>query len=180
MYHNIEYNPRTKHNIQSCLFTLVYEPLSQHLEQELDTIIDRNTSMGSFSQPSFHYRAVHYRHSTTKSLPQPGLGRHRAKRNPLLPVLHPQMNDWIQAHKESELERTYVLAYITKVLNTSEGFPDYYRLFPEALHPTLDRLKEACPCRHQELSEESINAFLQQNILPQNLIKERLLRNLLI
>ena len=77
-------------------------------------------------------------------------------------------------------ELPFVLGYVNQVLNVSNGFEDYYKLFPSLLHPTLDKLKRDCPCRNEELPQDLIDSMLTQSQKAISMLEQRAMTNLLM
>ena len=77
-------------------------------------------------------------------------------------------------------ELPYVLGFINQVLNASCDLTDYMRVLPEAIHHPLAQMVATCPCRTTSLPEERVTHLMNKNQEPINMIKRRLVTNLLI
>ena len=168
----LQYDPLTKQQIKEKLYEFLYAPVHRSLRNRLDNLIIRNTLLGGYGHRSFVYKGTCY---NCDEEPPP------RKWNKLLPELKPLMEEYLtDARTVSEHEIPYVLSYINKVLNSSPSIYDYMRLFPDCLHAPLQKLAGTCPCQTTSLTPEKINQLSQQNETPINLIKQRMVSNLLL
>lgn len=99
-------------------------------------------------------------------------------------VLSPELTEsFKQARNEilsvSELEVPYVKGCITAALNLSNSFPDYVRTLPDALAP---KIKEYAFSFHAQgiLTQEQVDTFKSNHAHSLNLLRQRLVRNLLV
>lgn len=168
----LQYDPRTKQQIKDALYEMLYSPVQKQFKVRLDTIIIRNTLLGGYDHKSFNYKGVQY--SCEPGTPP-------RKWNRLVPQLRAQMDEWladVEALNSKELP--YVLGYINQVLNASSDLMDYLRLFPDCAHQTIKKLAETCPCQTKQLSDERVAMMWKQNEAPINLMKQRMVTNLII
>lgn len=168
----LEHDPRTKQQIKDALYTFLYDPVSKQFRNRLETLIVRNTLMGGYSHKHFVYKGVTYNSDVT---PPP------TRRNRLLAALRDEMDSYLMdMDKLNNHELPYVLGFINQVLNASCDLADYLRVLPEAVHQPLQVLVATCPCRTTQLTETKVEQLVNKNSEPINLMKQRLVTNLLI
>ena len=172
MSEQLQHDPRTKKQIKDVLYEHLYSRIEKQFKHRLDTLIMRNAVLGGYSHKSFMYKNVLY-NSDTNALPR--------KMNRLVVQLHPAMNDYLREAKQlNEKELPYVLGFVNQVLNSSNELHDYLRLLPQAVHHPLKKLIDTCPCKSKKLSEETVTMLRDKNQTSINLMKERMVINLLI
>jgi hypothetical protein len=163
---------RTKLDIKEALYGYIYGPLKKKHEQRLEKIIKRNCVLGNFTHLHFTYKGQLYNIDNT---PPP------LKRNRLVLQLRDAMDQYLLDQEEiNAYEVPHVVGYISQVLNASNSFVDYMKIFPEAIHAPLHDLINTCPCRTSYLSEEKISLLKEKTRTPVDLIKQRLVSNLLL
>jgi len=168
----LQYDPRTKQQIKDTLYEFLYSPVESQFKTRLDTLIIRNTLLGGYGHKSFHYKGVLY---SCDADPNP------RKWNRLLSELRPQMDEYLRdVQKLNDQELPYVLGYINRVLNASKFLGDHLKLLPECVHRPLEKIIATCPCQGEELTEEMTAELLQQNKASIELIKQRMVTNLII
>jgi len=172
MAEQLQHDPRTKQQIKDVLYTHLYQPIEKQFKQRLNKLIIKNTILSGASHQSFMYRNVLYSCDTTP-LPR--------KINRLVIQLQPAMNEYLKEVKLlNEKELPFVLGFINQVLNSSNELHDYLRLLPQAVHHPLQALINTCPCRGKCLSDETITLLCDKNQASINLMKSRMVTNLLI
>jgi hypothetical protein len=168
----LEHDPRTKQLIKDALYAYLYQPVERQFKSRLDTLIVRNTLMGGFTHKHFTYKGNTY---NADASPPP------VKKNRLLPALRADMEEYLSdLDKLNYHELPYVLGFMNKVLNSSSDLTDYFRVLPEAIHQPLQKLKATCPCQTTTLSKERVEKLVSDNTESINLMKQRLVTNLLI
>lgn len=168
----LEHDPRTKQQIKDALYSFLYEPVTRQLKNRLDTLIVRNTLMGGYMHKHFTYKGVTY-NGDVSPLP--------IKRNRLVPQLKDEMEQYLQDMDQlNNHELPYVLGFINQVLNASCDLTDYLRVLPESIHQPLQQLVATCPYRTTTLSEKKVEQLVSKNVEPIELMKKRLVTNLLI
>jgi len=169
----LAYDARTKQRIKDGIVSALYDPVLRDQERVLKELIIKNSNLCSKAQACFKYKNEVYTYELGKLIPRPV--------NWLQPQLYAEMDAYIEEVRElKENEMPYVLAFITQVLNSSDSFKDYYKLFPESLHPVLRQLEEACPCRKDLLEPEQIERIQRQNVRSVSLMKRRMMYNVLL
>lgn len=170
---HLSYDPSTKKKVLTALLDHLYEPSFKSLNKRLHDIIYKNSSIKQNAQQAFTYKGNYYQIDEMKPLPRP--------LNQLDKSLYPEMQKYlVELDSIQVYEHPYVNNYLTQILNTSDNFPDYYRLLPESLHSVLDTLREQCPCRRRSLSDKRITEIQRKNVLPVELMKKRMVHNLLL
>jgi hypothetical protein len=168
----LQYGPRTKQQIKDALYEFLYKPAHEQLQRKLETLIIRNTLLAGNSHKSFQYKGESYNADVT----QPPL-----RRNRLVPQLKAQMDEYLEELRQiNEEELPYVLGYINQVLNASNDLTDYLRLLPPAVHRPIQQFIKDCPCRAKQLSDERVEEIQRLNQNSINLIKARMVTNLII
>lgn len=168
----LQYDPRTKQQIKEALYSFLYAPAQKQFKTQLDTLIIRNTILGGYSHKSFSFKGELYTCDTT---PAP------RKMNRLVTQLVPAMTEYLEEIKHlNDNELPYVIGYINQVLNSSHALQDYFRLLPAAVHRPIEKFSAACPCKQKVLSEDEVIALQHRSQHAINLMKQRMVRNLLI
>lgn len=168
----LQHDPRTKQMIKDVLYELLYTPIQKQFKQRLDQLIVKNAVLGGYSHKSFMYKNVLY-NCDTNAMPR--------KMNRLVIQLQPAMNEYLKELKQlNEKELPHVLGYITQVLNSSNELHDYLRLLPSAVHSAIQGLINTCPCRGKRLPDETVDMLQTKNQGSVQLLKNRMVTNLLI
>lgn len=168
----LEHDPRTKQQIKDALFGFLYNPVKRQFLTRLDTLVERNTLMGGYSHRHFVYKGVLY--NTEQTVPP-------LKKNRLLAALRAPMDEYLlDLDNLNNNELPYVLGFINQVLNASCDLGDYLRVLPESVHLPLQQLIATCPCRNAAMTEAKVEQLKSNNQEPIQLMKQRLVTNLLI
>lgn len=168
----VQHDPRTKQQIKNALYDFLYAPVQKQFKSRLDVLAVRNTLMGGHAHRSFIYKGTVY-NCDLSPLPR--------KMNRLLPQLIPLMDAYLVDLKAlNDQELPFVLGFINQVLNSSDGLSDYLRLFPEAVHYPLEKIIKSCPCKQVFLTEEKILQMRAKNQASIQMMKSRMVTNLLI
>lgn len=168
----LQHDPRTKQQIKDMLYSFLYEPVQRQFKCRLDTLITRNTVISGASHRSFTYKGQLYSNDPS---PPP------RKLNRLVPQLAFDMDNYLHDLKVlNEREVPYVLGFINQVLNSSNDLHDYLRILPSSLHPPIQALIDSCPCRTKRLTDEQVHEMQSKNQQSINLVKQRMVTNLLI
>ena len=166
------YDPRTKNQLKDAILLYLYEPLKKSFDRKLKGIIQRNSTILNSPYDSFFYRGKLYVANINSVLPR--------KMNRLAPQLVDEMETYLKEEKElNSAELPYVTGFIIQVLNSSNYLQDYLRIFPESLHPPIEKLIASCGCQTTQLSPERVEQLKAQNAQPIAMIKQRLVLNLL-
>ena len=172
MSEHLQHDPRTKQQIKDLLYDSLYSPVQQQFKSRIQAIVTKNCSLVSSSHESFVYKGEFYSNETTK----PPL-----KMNRLSAILRPVMDEYLKDLKDlNDRELPYVLGFINQVLNASDSLEDYIRVLPESMHHPLKKLIDTCPCRKKALTEEKIKVLHDRNSESIAMIKQRMVRNLII
>lgn len=168
----IHSDPRLKQYIKDALYEVLYTPISKYLHEQLDLIITKNCMVTGSSHKSFVYKNIDY---SLDNSPLPKM------RNRLHTSLKPEMDKYLlEVNKLNNEELPFTMGYINQVLNSSNNFKDYLKLLPESLHDKLNQIFDSCPSHNEMLTNEMVEEIKNKNIKSVSLIKERLMKNLLI
>lgn len=172
MEEKLQHDPRTKQQIKDSLFSFLYEPIQKQLKNRLDTIIMKNSVLSGASHNSFMYKGEYF--SCDPAIPP-------RKMNRLIPQLQPLMDDYLKEVKElNDTELPFVVGFITQVLNSSNDLHDYLRVLPSSVHRPIEQFISSCPCRTKKLSDDEIQSIQKKNIQSIELMKKRMVTNLLL
>ena len=172
MTEQLPHDPRIKQQIKDVLYDILYTPIQKQFKQRLEQIIVRNAVLGGYDHMSFVYKGVLYNRDHNV-LPR--------KMNRLVIQLQPAMNEYLKELKQlNEKELPYVLGYINQVLNSSNELHDYLRLLPPSVHPAIQGLINTCSCRGKRLPDETVALLQEKNLGAVQLMKNRMVTNLLI
>lgn len=167
----LQHDPRTKTQIKYALYKHLYSKVNREFEERLALIVQKNTLLGQHRHFSFMYKGVLY---STDISPAP------RKSNRLMTELVPMMDQYLKDRKEIETkEMPYVLGFITAVLNSSNVLTDYLKLLPESVHGPINELIYNCPDQAKGMSQDAVDKLKQDNLSNIQLMKERMVRNLL-
>lgn len=173
----VVYDPKTKQHIKDEIYTHLYGSVNARFITNLDQLIERNSCEFGNAQLAFVYDGQMIRHSQFVPKGSPPIH----KTNALSPdLVSPYLELRAERDRLNTKELPYVLGYINQVLNTSDSFDDYIALLPETLHGVLERLRAQCPCGPQELLDSELDHLRSKNAVSIELLKQRLLSNLLM
>lgn len=172
MDHHIQHDPRTKQNIKEALYARLYDPVQRDFKARLDALIVRNCVLMKYSHRSVSYKGTLY---TSDPMPYP------RKANRLSPTLYAEMDAYLAAKNAlNNQEIPYVLGYINQVLNSSNDLCDYLDLLPSVLHEPIQGFIASCPCRTRHLQADEIQRIQQKNARFIDMMKTRMVTNLLL
>lgn len=168
----LQHDPRTKQQIKDMLYAFLYEPVQKQFHSRLESLIRRNCVITGAVHQSFTYKGKLY--SVDPSPPPRKLNR-------LAPQLSPDMDAYAGELKQlNDREVPYVVGFINQVLNSSNDLHDYLRILPSSLHPPIQKLIDSCPCRTKKLTDQQVQELQAKNQLYIDLVKQRMVTNLLI
>lgn len=172
MDERLQHDPHTKKRIKDILYSFLYDTADAKRKKQLDDLIIRNAFLLGNSIYSFRYKGNVYS--------MEGHANHRRVNNLAL-VLHPIMQEYLrELHELNSVELPFVIGFINQVLNSSNSLTDYLKVFPEAIHRPIEQLIATCPCKSCTLEQAAIDAIKNKNQGTIDLIKQRLVSNLLI
>jgi hypothetical protein len=167
----LQHDPRTKQQIKDGLYEYIYAPVERKMKAQLEAIITKNCVLQTAGHRSFSYKSILYV-SDTSPPPRKATRLHK--------TLHPYMDVYLQELKHlNETETPYVLGAITSILNSSNDLCDYLAVLPDSIHTPIKRFIASCPCRSKHLTEEEVLDLQRKNAQPLQLIKNRLITNLI-
>lgn len=168
----LEHDPKIKQQIKTALYEFVYGPVNRSFKKRIEAMVLRNTALGGFGHKHFVYKGVLYNADSTP----PSM-----RRNRLVVQLRPEMDELlIEMVDLNQRELPYVLGFMNQVLNSSNSLKDYLQVLPESIHPPIHQLMATCPCRVGVLSPEKVERLKTTNATSVDLVKQRLITNLLI
>ena len=176
-------NPHAKQIIRTNLLKLLYFHAFEGLDTELKKIIINNTLRQTYTHKSFTYKDSLY--SCVSAIPP------RIK-NRLLPALRPDMDAYLKSKAVLVKEEEAVSGFLTRMLNVSETLEDYLAILPETLHERVSKLVETIQCNSghssvspfdtplKSLTDNEVAFFKQKNQAYSDLIKNRMVLNLIV
>ncbi|WP_289101022.1 hypothetical protein [uncultured Marinobacter sp.] len=170
---DITYDPKTKALIKDRLYEHLYAPVKESFNQRLKTIIVKNSVLHGNDQQWLSYKGEYYAIDQTQPRPRPMNRLHKE----LTSVMNEYVNDLEYLNQQ---ELPYVLGFINNVLNSSNSLQDYFRIFPESIHGPLKDVADRCACKENRLAPETVKEIQQKNQIPIELMKKRMVLNLLI
>lgn len=172
MDESLQHDPRTKMQIKDAIYGFLYQPILKQFQRRLYEIIVKNCVLLNSSEQSFVYKGKNYC-SVDHPLPR--------TMNRLSKQLYVHMDEYLHDLRQlNNYELPYVLGFIGQVLNASNHLPDYLKVLPPAVHQPVEKLIHSCPCRSVRLTEAGILELQKNNKVPIDLIKQRMVTNLLI
>lgn len=173
MTQRIHHNPRTKQNIKNLLHSHLYSPVNRKLHKQLSTIIMKNSNTLGSSYSSFMYRNEVYQVDEKERVPR--------KMNRLLPELRPAMDEYLTDFNQlNTVEIPYVVGFINQVLNASDNPKDYLKVLPETMHRPLQEAISVDAYPEGNLSDAAVENLIHRNQKSIELMKTRLVRNLIL
>lgn len=167
------YNPRIKEQIRSTLYDYLYAPVDRKLRTRIKEIVIANSQALASSQTGFSYRNEWYTLEPDKPLPR--------RKDRLVPQLREQMEAYLAEKAElTDHEMPYVMGFIVATLNASDDMRDYLLVFPSPLHPPLKKLGDTGLTSETRLSPDAIAQLQDRNAVSIELVKSRLVTNLLL
>lgn len=164
------YEPNLKYLIKTRIWGVLFTPVENALDAQLDLIATKNCQLQGLSHKSFLYKGVRFNADITG----PPL-----RSNKLAPSLKPEMEDYLSKVNEyRDYEENVITGYITLVLNLCKHPRDCLRLLPSGLHAHIESLLNNCT--ESDLDEETVQETLKKNQKPYQMIKERMALNLLL
>jgi hypothetical protein len=169
---HIQYDPRTKQQLKDLLYSYLYLPVEKASKAKLSKLILRNSSLMGNSKKAFTYKGAVYSLDDNQSY---------RNTNRLHKLLYPDMDEHLkEVTILNTTELPFVVGFITSVLNSSNSIQDYLNLLPASIHSPIEQLAATCPCRLCNLSPELVHSMQVKNKEPIELIKRRMVLNLLI
>ncbi len=161
----------TKQRVKDALYSHLYQSVRHQFDKRLEAIIIQNAKALSSAYLSFIYQGEVYA-CEGERLPR--------RLNPLVPTLHPAMNEYLKDLKEINKEVSSVLGFIDQVLNASNSLQDYLRVLPAAVHEPIQKLIDTCPCRTNKLTNSEAQALTSRSADCAEAMSHRMTANLLI
>lgn len=173
MQDTIIYDPKTKAIIKKHIYDFLYGPVDKDFTNRLKSIINKNSLLLGNAQQWVCYKGEYYSFSYSGLRPVP--------MNRLRTEIRPLMDDYLTDVEEiNNTEMPYVMGFITQVLNSSNNIQDYLELFPESIHKPIKAIIDQCAYRNVHLKETSVSKIHEKNLVHIELMKKRMVLNLLI
>lgn len=168
-----QHDPRTKQQLKDMLYHYLYDPVQKRFKERLDGIIQANNLLLQTRPDAFSYKGIVYQLDPRYLPPK------------IMPRLHkslvPSMDVYLAELSElNNRELPFVLGFINQVLNSSDNLHDYIRALPESVHRPLKDVIAQCGCKTASLSELELQNLLVRNAASINLMKQRMVLNLLL
>lgn len=164
-------NPRTKQQIKDLLYQYLYAAVERRMAAKLAQLIQQNCLVQHLDYQGFSYKGTAH---VLDTRPQP------RKLPRLVPQLHPAMEAYLaELNQINRTEIPFVLGFLNQVLNSSNDLQDYLRVLPDCLHPPIQKLIDECSCRTTQLDEPAVVQLQAKNQVPIEMIRQRLLLNLI-
>jgi len=168
----LQFDPRTKAMVKDSLYEFLYGPVQRNYQSRLDSLIIRNTIAGGYATKSFHYKGNQYHCES---------GRPPRGWNKLMPHFKTEMDELLAEFDEiNKREIPFVVGFIGQVLNASDSFVDYLRVFPDSVHQPIQKIMQTCPCCNQQLSDDKVDALITKHNNTITMMKHRMVQNLLL
>jgi hypothetical protein len=168
----LEHDPKTKLQIKDALDAYIYGPVRRQFKNRIEALITRNTALGGYSHKHFIYKGILYNADVTTP---------PMRKNRLVAALRDPMEEYLRdASHLNNHELPFVLGFINQVLNSSNSLSDYLKVLPESVHAPIQQLLATCPCRMGTLPPEKAEHMRCKNQASIDMIKQRLVTNLLI
>lgn len=172
MNEHLQHDPRTKQQIKDALYSFLYNPVLRNFQRKLEKLITKNSVLCGNAEASFMYKSNIY------STPNAVIPR---KMNRLHKSLYIYMDEYLQEITQlNNYELPYVLGFIGQVLNASNDLQDYLLVFPSSVHQPIQKLIASCPCKNHKLTQEAVLTLQTKNKVSIDLMKRRMVTNLLI
>lgn len=172
MEERLQHDPRTKQQIKDILFEHLYGPVERHFKKQLNEIIIKNSALLNTAEQHFSYKGVVYALNAAPAV---------RKMIRLAPALHNDMDLYLKETRQlNNTELPYVLGFINQVLNSSNNLQDYLKILPESVHGPIQQLIASCPCRVLSIDPEHVKQLKEKNKTSIDMIKQRMLSNLLL
>lgn len=160
-----------KFNANQRIFNHLYGPALAYENTVLAELILKNALLIQSTHRSFSYKGIDYSIDET---PVP------LRRNRLHPDFREKMDKWIEDRKAVlDYEQVYVKSYITSALNITDNLTDYFKLFPSSLHMILQSESSFPTTGEKALSPETVEEFKTKFKTGLDLLKRRLIQNLI-
>lgn len=160
--------PKLKHDIKIALMAGLFTKETQRLQAQLEDICARQRRLTP-SAMCFSYKGL-----VTQLYSNGGI----LNRVILAPALRPSMDAWIKENKLlQEHEIAVVSGFITRLLNKVHNPIDCLRILPESLHPLIKGM--VFDLKAVSFTEEQVQEFIQTNQTYIDMIKQRMVMNLI-
>lgn len=160
-----------KYNLKNALLLKLYNPSSKAFTKECEDLVLQNNVLKGVHASSFLYRGTTYPVLQKLGL-KSSYALHPSLEEKFVTVLYPF--DEIQ-----KFEVPLVAGFIIHVLNSSDCWEDYLKVFPETLHPLIEEWWFHFKWKIPTLTEAAIADILDKHSKGLQLLRARLVWNLL-
>lgn len=162
---------RNKPVIREEILHFLYASIQTRLQQRLLDIIDKNCVLQSSIYASFTFKGVDY-NPFKQALPRP--------RNRLHPNLQPAMQLYLDEVKAMNgLERAYISGFLDQVLTIANHPADLLLLLPESIHASVQQYTVGFGKNDSKISPEIVSQLHTKNATAIDLLKQRMVLNLI-
>lgn len=164
-------DPRAKITIREAILTYLYAPTVLQRTRRLEELAIKNALVGGFSHKSFVYRGEVYNADTT----HPPL-----RRIQLLPEFRPLIDEWLADKAEIEAhEEPMISGMLSRILTSCFDARDVVKILPDTFaQPVREHMMALVS--DKRLSSDKIEALRAENEHPIQLMRERMVLNLLL
>ena len=168
-----QHDPMLKLQLKERLESFLYTPVWEDQEKRLRRLVLHNSRILNSPYEVFSYQGETYINGNPSKLPRPMLR--------LSPQLKDEMDAYLHDVKEvHDMEKPYVMGYITQVLNLTCNREDHLSLFPESVHKPILEMRAYSPYGATKLAPHVISEFIEHNEPSLVLMKKRQMLNLLM
>lgn len=157
--------------LNKSLMDFLYSKVLTYLSKQFLDIAERNREALEAPMLGFNYKGEDYLVTVS---------RRKWKPVDLHETLRPEMDALLKMKEELSVEMDYVRSYISRVLNSSKNIADYFVLLPTSIHEGLKSCLAVMPSSKSELTPDEIADVMKHNQKGYDLVKTRLLKNMLI
>lgn len=159
--------------VKDAIYDYLYDPVMTDFGNRLVGIVDENSALHGNEQRCFTYRGHLYTRDPHWIDSKP--------LNRLHPSLYDEMNRFLKDKDDLKTgEQPYVNGYLNQVLNISKTMEDCLELLPSGVHKPVYDFIDRWGTASVTLDAGIIERFLKRNQLPLQMLKQRLLLNLLV
>jgi len=173
MQYNGQREPRLRSVLQSLLLDGIYAPIKAVFAKRLSQITDNNVAISQTFDISFMYKGIYYTQ-------YPDLRQPRIKPR-LVPELYERMDEYLADLQEiTGYEKAIVSGYLSAAVTAAKYPEDLLVLLPESIQYPLQEYLEGYPDNASKISPEAVSELQTRHSKAIELMKQRLVLNLLI
>lgn len=150
----------------------MYSKVTHHISEKIQEIAEENGALTGSNSTTFAYRGEVYNSVITN--------RTYVKPEELHPSLRARMDTILSLQEDARRERDYTMNFITKVLNKSRSHEDYLAILPDCIHKPILGFLDQLEAMPRMLDGDDIKDLMRFNQKSYDLIKKRMLANMLL